>query len=237
MASRGLIPLWFIACHLLLSSSSYRAIWKSHKGFAHKIFTPKASSWGGNCKEAQGRFNDGHLNSLADSGDGSWPSALEDGLLKPHVQAGMVSFMLQAGGLTSLLHSLKSVCSPGQCRGRKPALPRAAKPAPALTLGWGHRRFCGRRDGSCFGSVKLGDNYCADQGESWQLWNCWDQHKTEIPSGSKLAAHHKHSLLLWLVLLWFLLPRIFDSDCFNHLLFIVMATGMGEIPALSSFWI
>lgn len=47
LGSWGLIPLWFLACSLLLSTSSYRAL----KGFAHKTFTPKASSWGGNCNE------------------------------------------------------------------------------------------------------------------------------------------------------------------------------------------
>lgn len=203
MAIQGLFPLWVLVCHLLLGPSSYRASSQSHEylvGFAHKIFTPKSSSWG--------RFNDGHLHSLADSGDGSWLSALGDVWVKPRAQAGMVSFVFQAGGLTSLLHSLKSIFFPGHYRGRKP-----------LTLGQGRRRFRGRGAGSYFdSSVRLGGNCCADQGETLWLWKCWDQHKTEIPSGSKIAAHHKHSLLLWLVLLWFLLPPIFDSDCFNLLL-------------------
>lgn len=209
MASPGLILLWFLACCLLLSPSSYRAGLKSHmnlEGFSHSttlcwsILPGRRAQW----TTEQG-LNHGHLSSLTNSGNGSWPTSLED------------SFTIRRESF--------SFCFPGHHRGKKPSLPRAASPpecelwdrdtaglvlALALLLSWETTTML-------------------TKGKPCQLWNCWVHHKTEMPNASKFAEHQKHSLLS--PVLWFLLLHGFDPDCFNLLMPVVTATGMSEISA------
>lgn len=149
MSSQSLIPLWFLVCHLLLSPSSYRAM-STLRGL-HTRSLPL------NHPPEEATAMKHRVGSMMVTSTALVIQGMEVGLVKPHAQAGMVSFVFQAGGLTSLLHSLMSICFPGHCRGKKLVLPRAAKPVPAVTLGQGHRRFCRIGAGSCFGSsVKLG---------------------------------------------------------------------------------
>ena len=145
-------------------------------------------------------FNDRHLNSLTDSGNRSWPTSLEDSLAD-HVHGEgslLFCFKQQDWPPFSLPQSyFTSQDTPGEgnqpCQGQPACLCASSR--------------AGTRHG--FGSsVELGDNHHAGQGKpcQLQLWNCWDHHKTKIPDASKVAVHHKHSLLSSLIFVISVIP-------------------------------
>lgn len=144
----------------------------------------------------------------------------------------MVAFVFQEGGLTSLLHSVKSIGFPRHCRGKKPVLPRAAS-LPQHQL-WGRDR----------GELVL----ALAPLSSWETATALTKGK---PYSSETAELNniklKHPALLKLLHItntaffydlfccdfcYFIFLTLFD--CFNHLLSTMTAAGMCKIPAPSS---
>lgn len=143
----------------------------------------------------------------------------------------MVSFVFQAGGLTSLLHSLKSICFLGHCRGRKPALPRAAS-LPQHQL-WGRDR----------GELVL----ALAPLSSWETTTVLTKGKPYSAETAGINIKLKYPVVLKLLHItntaffydwfycdfcYFIFLTLFD--CFNYSLSIKIAAGMGEVPAPSS---